>query len=76
MNQTDSNNLNSSKKIENPLANLSESYDEIAGKISETAKGLSTRTLVVMKDYPVHTALAAAGVGFIVGAMISRKQQP
>jgi ElaB/YqjD/DUF883 family membrane-anchored ribosome-binding protein len=48
-------------------------FDDISGQVAEVTGELSQKTMSTIKKYPLHTALAAAGVGFIVGALVARK---
>ncbi|HXH75503.1 MAG TPA: hypothetical protein VNJ08_11090 [Bacteriovoracaceae bacterium] len=52
---------------------LGHSFDEISNTVAETAAALSEKGMSMMKKYPLHTALVAGGIGFVVGAMIARK---
>lgn len=55
------------------LKELGTSFETITGQVADVTHGLSVKALSVVKEYPIHTALAAAGVGFIVGAFVNRK---
>jgi ElaB/YqjD/DUF883 family membrane-anchored ribosome-binding protein len=53
--------------------NFGHSIEDITGQVAEVAGELSHKTMSTIKKYPLHTALAAAGVGFVVGALVARK---
>lgn len=48
--------------------------EDYSGRFAEVASDVSSRTLGTIKKYPIHTALAAAGIGFLVGSMVSSKE--
>ncbi|MCE3012893.1 MAG: hypothetical protein LW878_07465 [Proteobacteria bacterium] len=48
--------------------------EDYSGRFAEVASDISSRTLGTIKKYPIHTALAAAGIGFLVGSMVSSKE--
>lgn len=50
------------------------SVEDFKGKITGVASDLSHKTLGTIKKYPIHTALAAAGIGFLVGSMVNRRE--
>lgn len=58
---------------EKALANLDGSVEEFANGIVETTAELSGKAISTIKKYPLHTALAAGAVGFIIGALVARK---
>lgn len=61
------------KSSEASMSDLGSSIEAMSGQVAEVTHGLSVKAMGVMKQYPLHTALAAAGVGFVVGALVSRK---
>jgi ElaB/YqjD/DUF883 family membrane-anchored ribosome-binding protein len=56
------------------LANMGHSLEQITDKVVETTADLSHTAMETIKKYPLHTALAAGVVGFLVGTLISRKK--
>lgn len=61
------------KRGEAVVANLGSSLENISGQVAEVTHEFTDKTMSTIKKYPLHTALAAAGVGFIVGALVARK---
>lgn len=61
------------KRGEAAVANLGSSLEDISGQVAEVTGEFTEKTMSTIKKYPLHTALAAAGVGFIVGALVARK---
>ena len=55
------------------IAELGHSFEEMSNKVTETTAELSEKGLSVIKQYPLHTALVAGGIGLILGALIARK---
>ena len=53
---------------------IGSTVEDFSGKFAEVASDLSNRTLSTIKKYPIHTALAAAGVGFLLGSLVSNKE--
>lgn len=56
------------------LANFGGSVEEITNKVVETTAEISGKTLSTIKKYPLHTALAAGALGFVVGALVARNK--
>lgn len=65
--------LDTKKGDSTSMKDLGSSFETITGQVADVTHGLSVKALSVVKEYPIHTALAAAGVGFIVGAFVNRK---
>ena len=65
--------LDTKKNDNASLKDIGSSFETITGQVADVTHGLSVKALSVVKEYPIHTALAAAGVGFIVGAFVNRK---
>ncbi len=66
-------NFTNGKDLQDIKKNLGSSLEDITGQVAEVTGELSQKTMSTIKKYPLHTALAAAGVGFIVGALVARK---
>lgn len=66
-------NFTNGKDLQEIKKNLGHSLEDITGQVAEVTGELSEKTMSTIKKYPLHTALAAAGVGFIVGALVARK---
>ena len=66
-------NYTSGKDVQEIKKHLGNSLEDITGQVAEVTGELSEKTMSTIKKYPLHTALAAAGVGFIVGALVARK---
>lgn len=67
--------INDFKQIsEAALANFGGSMEEITNKVVESTAELSGKTMSTIKKYPLHTALAAGALGFIVGALVARNK--
>jgi|GEM_PF-6103799 len=61
------------KRGETAVAHLGTSLEDISGQVAHVTGEFTDKTMTTIKKYPLHTALAAAGVGFIVGALVARK---
>lgn len=66
-------NYTNGKDLQELKKHLGHSLEDISGQVAEVTGELSEKTISTIKKYPLHTALAAAGVGFIVGALVARK---
>ena len=55
------------------IQNLKTAASNITHDVADYAGVLSEKAVGTVKKYPLHSALAAAGVGFILGAFIARK---
>lgn len=59
---------------ENLAKELKDSVDEISTKVQKFTSDIASDSVTTMKKYPVHTALGAAALGFIAGALSFRKK--
>jgi ElaB/YqjD/DUF883 family membrane-anchored ribosome-binding protein len=60
------------ENIQEQLAAQSEQLQQLGERISETAKKVSAATNEYVQDNPWKTIAIAAGVGFLIGAMVMR----
>jgi ElaB/YqjD/DUF883 family membrane-anchored ribosome-binding protein len=58
--------------IQEQLAEQTEQLQQLGERISETAKKVSSATNEYVQDNPWKTIAIAAGVGFLIGAMVMR----
>lgn len=56
------------------IAQMSESFSEISDKVFETTAELSQTAMSTIKKYPLHTAMVAGVVGFLVGSLFAAKK--
>lgn len=66
-------NYTNGKDLQELKKHLGNSLEDISGQVAEVTEEFTEKTMSTIKKYPLHTALAAAGVGFIVGALVARK---
>jgi hypothetical protein len=52
---------------------LARQGSEILSSVGQSLEHMSERGLETIKKYPLHTAIAAGAVGFVVGAIVARK---
>ncbi len=66
-------NYTNGKDLQDIKKQLGSSLEDISGQVAHVTHEFTDKTMTTIKKYPLHTALAAAGVGFIVGALVARK---
>ncbi len=58
---------------EAPSQVIAQSLDEISKMLLSSSGDWSEKGLAIIKKYPLHTAMVAGGIGFLLGTIVTRK---
>ncbi len=61
-------------KAEEKLSAVAENLNQISDKVKRASSDLADKSIEMAQKYPVHTALGAVAVGFVLGAFIARRR--
>ena len=59
---------------EDKLSAVAQNLHDMSDKVKKASSDLADRSVELAQKYPVHTALGAVAVGFILGAFIARRR--
>lgn len=65
---------NAYDEAEDKLSQVADNLNKITDKVKQASSDLADRSIEMAQKYPVHTALGAVAVGFILGAFIARRR--
>lgn len=59
---------------EDKLSAVAQNLSDISEKVKKASSDLADRSVEIAQKYPLHTALGAVAVGFVVGALVARRK--
>jgi len=65
--------LTNGRDLQDIKNSMTAEFQNIGHQAADYASDLSEKAVSTVRKYPLHSALAAVGVGFIVGALVARK---
>lgn len=61
-------------QAEEKLSAVAENLNNLTDKVKQASSDLADKSIEMAQKYPVHTALGAVAVGFILGAFLTRRR--
>ncbi len=55
------------------VMSAAQTFDEISKVFLSSSGDWSEKGLAIIKKYPLHTAMVAGGIGFLLGTIVTRK---
>ena len=60
--------------VDSAISDLSERVSDLSHKVKDMSANLADESVNLVKNYPVHTAIGAAVIGFVAGAFLIRRR--
>lgn len=63
------------EKAEEKMSYIAQNLSDMTEKVKQASSDISDKSIDYVKKYPVHTALGAVAVGFVLGVYLTARRR-